>query len=95
MSGMTESKLQHTEIRLWKLDSGWVTIEPARAPYNRAYIQLQFNTDALTLHRISPEEAYDIGSALLRHAKECGYNEDTGEVSSAIWPDAQSGLEDS
>lgn len=34
--------------------------------------------------RITPEEAYALGDSLIEHAKECGYDEDTGETREVV-----------
>jgi hypothetical protein len=85
-----KSKLQHTEIPLYAEETGslappvrgFVIIKPAGDPY-RSIIQLQINFDGLRLYDLSPEEAHLIGSSLVEHAGECGYDEETGETPSA------------
>lgn len=80
-----KGRLQHTEIPLYAEETGSlappirgrVTIEPAAG---RSMIQLQFNTDSLKLYTLSPEEAYSIGSSLVEHSKECGYDPVMGET---------------
>lgn len=77
---MKKSRLQHTEIPLSDFEDGHAAIEPAEA---RSKIQLQFlqkTKGGLTLVDLSPEEAHSIGSSLTEHAKECGYDPDTGET---------------
>lgn len=75
----TQSSLQHSEIPLRDFDRGLVWIEPAGKP-RRSTIQLQFQVAGLHLFTFSPEEAYTIGASLIEHAKECGYDEDTGDT---------------
>jgi hypothetical protein len=74
---MTRSRLQRSEIRLADVVEGVVVVEPK---VGRDHIQLQFNTDGLKLYRISPEEAHTIGSSLVEHALECGYDPDAGKT---------------
>ena len=77
---MPKSKLQHSEIPLRK---GLITVEPGGEP-RRSEIQLQFNVGGLKLYKLSPEEAYTLGSSLVDHAEECGYDPDTGETSEVV-----------
>jgi len=76
-----KSRLQHSEIPLRDFQSGWVIVEPGGEP-RRSVVQLQTNdvNARLALTRLSPEEAYAVGLSLIEHAKECGYDEDTGET---------------
>lgn len=74
---VAESRLQHSEIYLSDVEEGIVTVEPKEG---REQIQLQFNTGWPRLYRISPEEAHALGSALVEHAIECGYDPDTDET---------------
>lgn len=80
---VAKSRLQRSEIYLSDVSEGVVVVEP-RA--NRAEIQLQLNTDGLKLYRISPEEAHALGSSLVEHARECGYDPDTGETKPGCAP---------
>jgi hypothetical protein len=72
------SRLQHTEVPLGDFEGGWVVIEPGGEPH-RSLIQLQHTTGPYLL-RLSPEEAYVIGSSLVEHATECGFDYDTGKT---------------
>lgn len=82
---LNEDAFQHTEIYLTDFEDGLVTIEPAES---RTKVQLQFlqrvkgSRGRLELYDLSPEEAYVIGSSLVEHSKECGYDYDTGETRS-------------
>lgn len=76
---MPESKLRCTEIPLRDFDEGFVWIEPAGDPL-RSMIQVQFQLPELRLYSMSPEEAYVVGSNLVDHALECGYDPKTGET---------------
>lgn len=81
-----QGRLQSTEIPLYSRSEsgaetvrGRVTVEPGGKPF-RSEIQLQFNVCGLQLYRLPPEEAHTIGSSLVAHGLECGYDPDAGKT---------------
>lgn len=74
---MPQSRLQHNEIPLREFGPGFVIMEPA---VGRTKVQLQLVGHGLRFCELSPDEAYAVGSSLVEHALECGYDPDTGET---------------
>jgi hypothetical protein len=75
------SRLQRSEIHLKDVREDKIVIEPTGDTYNRprrSVIALRFPGPPAVL--LSPEEAHTIGSALVEHALECGYDPGTGET---------------
>jgi hypothetical protein len=73
---MPESKLQRSEIKL-ESTLAMAVITPED---NRSYIQANIgigygvNDQRLVNYPLTPEDAYILGSALVEHAVECGYD---------------------
>lgn len=70
--------LQKSEIPV--LHGGAVVIEPVHPGRHYIKMQIPSGLDSGYLKAFTPEEAHDVGAALMRHAKECGYDQDTGET---------------
>lgn len=76
---MPESKLQRSEI---KLDST-LAIAVLTPEDGRSFVRLNIGIgygvgeQKLVNYPLTPEDAYCLGSALVEHAKECGYDPET------------------
>lgn len=78
---MSKSRLQRSRVPLYDFDSMVAVVEPN----GDAYGQPRRSSIALRLPgpptvRLSPDEAHALGSSLVAHAEECGYDPDTGET---------------
>ena len=83
---MPESRLQRSEIKLEStLAMAVITPEGQRASV-RLNIGRGYGVDnqRLVNYPLTPEDAYALGSSLVEHAIECGYDEDTGETTTPV-----------